>query len=201
MTRFHNHSEIVDFWDIELAFLKLEMKVKLSHSLEDVAGSLSVGFQVGRGNEEVIHVDDQPSFSDHVLEGVVHESLECGRRVAEVKEHDSWFEESFMGDEGCLPLVTILDVDIVVLPINIKLGEVMGVFQLVHEIRDEGEGVGVAGDVFVEVSVVLARAKLAILLLDEEKEAWGELEGQIFLTARFSSRKLLVAFFSSGESG
>ena len=40
-------------------------------------------------NQEVIHVDDEPSFSNHVVERVVHESLESGGGVGKSKEHDS----------------------------------------------------------------------------------------------------------------
>ena len=32
-------------------------------------------------DEEAIHVDNQPSFSNHVSEGVIHESLESGRGI------------------------------------------------------------------------------------------------------------------------
>ena len=28
--------------------------------------------------EKIIHVDDQPSFSNHVVEGIIHELLEGG---------------------------------------------------------------------------------------------------------------------------
>ena len=128
--------------------------------------------------------------------------LGCGRGVAKTKEHDGGFEESFVGDEGHLPLVIIFDTDIVVPPTNVKLGEVASIFQLVYEVGDKVEGVCVAGGVFIEVVVVLAGVELAVLLLDkEERDAWGELEGQIFPVAKFSSRKSLVAFFLSGESG
>ena len=63
----------------------------------------------------VLHltVDDEPSLSDHISEGVIHESLEHGRGVTEAKEHDSRFKESFVGDEGHFPLMTILDADII----------------------------------------------------------------------------------------
>ena len=44
------------------------MEVKLGHPLEDVAGSLSMDGRVRGGDEKVIHVDNQPSFSDHVSE-------------------------------------------------------------------------------------------------------------------------------------
>ena len=107
------------------------MKVEFGHVLEDTTGPFSVGFGVRGGDEEVVHIDDEPSFSDHVLEGVIHESLECGRGIAKAEEHDGGFEESFVGDEGRLPLVTIFDMDVVVPLTDIKLGEVAGVFQLV----------------------------------------------------------------------
>ena len=138
-------------------------------------GSFSMGFWVRRSDEEVIHVDDKLSFSNHVSEGVVHESLECGGGVAETKEYHCGFEESFVCDEGCFPLVAVLNMDIVVSPTNIKLGEVANVFQLVHEVRDEREGVDIMGGVFVEVAVVLTRVELVILLFDKEEE--GGLEG------------------------
>ena len=110
------------------------MEVKLSHSLEDVASSLSVGCRIGEGNEEVIYVDDKLSFCDHVLEGVIHELLKCGRGVAKAEEHDCWFKESFVSDKSCLPLVTIFDADVVVSPTNIEFSEVASVFQLVHKV-------------------------------------------------------------------
>ena len=64
------------------------MEVKLGHLLEDTVGLLSMGIGVRGGNEEIVHVDDELSFCDHVLEGVVHKSLEYGRGVTEAKEHD-----------------------------------------------------------------------------------------------------------------
>ena len=48
--------------------------------------------------EEIIHVNDKPSFSDHILKEVIHEMLECGRGVVETKEHNSRFEQSFVCD-------------------------------------------------------------------------------------------------------
>ena len=74
-----------------------------------------------------------------------------------------------MRDEGCFPLVTIFDVDIVVPPMNIEFSEVVSIFQLVHEVGDEGKGIGVVGGVFIEVSVVLAGAELTVFLLDKEE--------------------------------
>ena len=58
LTGFHNHSEVLNFRDVELTLLEFEMEVKLSHSLEDAVSSFSMGFRVGGSDEEVIHVDD-----------------------------------------------------------------------------------------------------------------------------------------------
>ena len=169
LTGFYDHSKVFDFRDVKLAFLKLQMEVKLSHSLEDAAGSLSVGFGVRGGDEGVIHIDDEPSFCYHISERVIHESLKCGGGVAKTREHDSGFKKSFVGDESRFPLVTVFDADVVVPPTNVELGKVASIFQLVHEVGDEGKGVGIAGGVFVEISVILAGTKLAILLLDKEE--------------------------------
>jgi hypothetical protein len=51
----------------------------------------------------------------------VHHRLEGSWGVSKAKEHDSWFEEAFVGDEGCLPLVLFLDTNIVVSPSYVEL--------------------------------------------------------------------------------
>ena len=91
--------------------------------LENVLGALAVDFFVRGKDEEVVHVDDKPSFCDHVLEGVVHELLKHSWGVGESKEHDHWFKEPLMDDENRLPLMAIFDVDVVIAPSDIKLGE------------------------------------------------------------------------------
>ena len=82
---------------------------------------------VGGVDKEVVHIDDEPSFGDHVVEGVVHETLEGGGGVGEPEEHHSWFEKAFMGDEGRFPLVTIFDSYVVIPPPYVKLGEDLSV--------------------------------------------------------------------------
>ena len=74
-------------------------------------------------DEEVIHVNDKPSFYYHISEGVVYESLECHRGVGKSKEHYCWFKEAFVRNEGSLPLVAVFGADVVVTPIDVKLGE------------------------------------------------------------------------------
>ena len=145
------------------------MEVQLGHSLEDMTDVFSVGLGVGEGYEKVIYIDDKPSFSNHVAERVIHESLESSGGVVETKEHDCQFKESFVSDKGCLPLVAIFDVDVVVSPSNIKLGEMASILQFVYEVRDERRGVSITGGMLIEISVVLAEAEFTVFLLDKEE--------------------------------
>ena len=109
----------------------------------------TMGFFIRGEDKEVVHVDAEPSFCNHVSEGVIHELLECRWGVGESKEHHSWFKEAFMCDEGGLPLVAIFDANIVVPPADIKLGEQFGIFELIDKVGDEREWVGVLGGMFV----------------------------------------------------
>ena len=77
-------------------------------------------------------MDDQPSFVDKVLEGVVHVGLEGGQRVAESEEHDGWLEEPEGCGEGHLPMVLGSDEDVVVSLANVKLGEDLAVLKFIH---------------------------------------------------------------------
>ena len=88
-------------------------------------------------DEEVIHVNDELSFSNHIPERVWHELLKSGEGIGHAEEHDSWFIESSVGDEGHFPLVTFLDTNIVVPPLYVKLGEDFGIFEFVNQVRDE----------------------------------------------------------------
>ena len=89
-------------------------------------------------DEEIIHVDNKPSFSDHVSERIIHESLKGGRGVTQAKEHYCGFEQSFVSDESHFPLVSIPDADVIISPSDIEFGEDLGILylQLVDEILD-----------------------------------------------------------------
>ena len=65
--------------------------------------------------------------------------------------------------------MAILDSYIVVSPAYIKLGEDLSILQLVHEVGDEGKGVGIADGVFIDIAIVLTRAKSTVFLFDEEE--------------------------------
>ena len=96
---------------------------------------------VVRADEEVIHVNDKPSFCNHIPERIRHEPLKSGGGIGHAKEHDGGFIESMVGDEGSLPLVALLDTDIVISPLYIKLCEDLGVFEFVDAIGDQGKGI------------------------------------------------------------
>ena len=89
-----------------------------------------VGVIVGV-DKEVIHINNKPSFYNHVSERVGHELLKSRGGVGHSEEHDSGFINSTVGDEGCFPLVPFLDTNIVVSPSYVKLGEDLCIFEFV----------------------------------------------------------------------
>ena len=105
---------------------------------------------------QVVHINLEPSFSDHVGENMIHECLKSRRGVAEPKEHYSGFKEAERGNERCFPLVFLPDANVVITPSNIKLGEQCRVFHIIDQLRDEGEGIPIANSVGVEISIILA---------------------------------------------
>ena len=102
--------------------------------LEDALGAFAVGFFVRGEDKEVIHINDKPSFGDHVTEGVIHEPLKHGGGVGEPEEHYCRFEEAVVCDKGGLPLVAILDADVVVPPADVKLSKQFSIFEFVNKV-------------------------------------------------------------------
>ena len=134
-----------------------------------------MGGRVRRVDEEIIHVNDKPSFCNHVAKGIIHKVLKDGRGISETEEHHSWFEESLMGNEDGFPLMSILDLDVIVSPLDIKFGEDFRPLEFVDKVGDEGKRVCVADSVFVDIAVVLAGSKTTIFLFDKEERGhlWG----------------------------
>ena len=130
---------------------------------------------VRRVDKEVVHVDNEPSFCDHIMKGVIHESLKGGRRIGKTEEHYGWFEESLMDDESSFPLVPILDMDVVISPMDIELGENLFPLEFIDEVRDEWKGVCIADCVFVNIAIVLIGVEATILLFSKEERGclWG----------------------------
>ncbi len=76
-----------------------------------------------RMDSYIVHVDGDTSFIDEVVEYSVHHGLEGGGGVGETEEHDCWFVESLIGDEGHLPLVFRFDEHLVVSPFDVETSE------------------------------------------------------------------------------
>ena len=89
-------------------------------------------------NAKIIHIDFKPLFSDHVQENMVHKGLEYRRCIAKTKEHHHGFIETEGSDEGYLPLIRFLDLNVVVSPLNVELSEINRVFHIIDEFGNKG---------------------------------------------------------------
>ena len=69
---------------------------------------------------------------------MVHKGLECRRCIAKTKEHHRGFIKIKGSDEGYLPLIRFLDLNVVVSPLNIELSEINGVFHIINEFGNKG---------------------------------------------------------------
>jgi hypothetical protein len=58
------------------------------------------------------------------LEYLIHHSLEGGRTIGETKVHYKWLKQASICVESYLPIITLSDMDIIVSPAHIELGEV-----------------------------------------------------------------------------
>ncbi|KIJ07542.1 hypothetical protein PAXINDRAFT_90237, partial [Paxillus involutus ATCC 200175] len=91
-------------------------------------------------------------------EDMIHQRLECQRRVAKPKEHNVWFEESMGRDERRFPTITRFDLNVVVSPSDIEFRKDLRSFKFINEVGNEGKGIRVLDSVGVQISVILARA-------------------------------------------
>ena len=124
---------------------------------------------VRRIDKKVTHVNNEPSFCNHITKGVIHELLKGGRGIGKTKENYSWFKECFMGNESSLPFMPVFDTDVVISPTDIKLGENLCSLEFINEIGNEWKEVCVANSVFVDIVIVLTRAETTILLFNKEE--------------------------------
>ena len=87
---------------------------------------------------QIVHINLEPSFGNHVSKDMVHERLKGRRGITEAKEHDGGFEETERGDECCLPLIFLPNANVLIAPSNIKLSEQSRVLHVVDQLRNEG---------------------------------------------------------------
>jgi len=75
-------------------------------------------------HHEVVHINDEPSFRKVISEDMVHECLKGRRRVALAEEHYCRFIEPVRSSESGLPLVSLLNLNVVIPPLDIEFGEI-----------------------------------------------------------------------------
>ena len=119
-------------------------------------------------DQDVVQVDHHDAFRYEVLEDIVHYGLEGSRTVSHAKEHYQGFEQTSIGPEGCLLLISGFNADVVETPANVQLSEVSGSAELQYEFGDQWEGVLILDRHGIECSVVLNQPEGAVLFLDEE---------------------------------
>ena len=151
------------------------MEVEFYHTLQDSFGSFGMGGGVRGVNEQIVHVNDKPSFRNHVAKRIVHKTLESGGEVSEAEELYCGFKEPFVGDEGGFPLMSVFNSDIIVSPSDIKLGEDFCSLEFVDKVGNEGKRVCVTDSVFVDIAIVLTGLEATIFLFDKEERGrlWG----------------------------
>ena len=153
-------------------------------------------------DQDVVQVDHHDAFRYEVPEDIVHYGLEGSRTVSHAKEHYQGFEQTSIGPEGCLLLISGFNADVVETPANVQLSEVSGSVELRYEFGDQWEEVLILDHHGVECSVVLNQLEEAVLfLMKNTGAAMGDLEGQICLVRRFSFRKESNSFCSTGDRG
>ena len=88
-------------------------------------------------NGQVVHVNDKPSLSDVVSEVKVHKCLKRWWGATKSKKHHRWFEQSKRCDEGSLPLITLLDSNVIIPPLYVELGKERKLAKIVDEVGDK----------------------------------------------------------------
>ena len=80
-----------------------------------------------------------------------------------------------MGNKGSFPLMSVFDLDIIVSPSDVELGEDFRPLEFINKVRNEGERVCVMDDMFVDVVIVLTGSEAAVFLFDKEEREhlWG----------------------------
>ena len=70
-------------------------------------------------DQDVIQIDHHNAFCYEVSEDVVHYGLEGSQTVGHPKEHYQGFEQTSIGLEGCLLLVSGLNADVIETPTDV----------------------------------------------------------------------------------
>ena len=119
-------------------------------------------------DEEVVHVNDKDRAVDEIMEQMIHHGLEDGGAVGHAIEHDSRFEGTAMSSKGGFPAILFKNLEVVITIMEVQFGEKLGTLEMVYEVGDEGERVGVVDCLCIDIAIVLDHAFGPILFGDEE---------------------------------
>ena len=86
---------------------------------------------------KIVHINFKLLFSDYISTDVIHEYLECGWCITEAKGHYCGFKEPEGSDECSFPLICLTELNVVIPPMDIKLGKEGRVIHVINEFRDK----------------------------------------------------------------
>ncbi|KAG5328927.1 hypothetical protein C0989_010280, partial [Termitomyces sp. Mn162] len=158
-----DQAKVLDLSLFKLALLQLEVELVLAEVFQNEMSDPMMFLQCFGVDENVVEVHAYHTLYNEVPEDVVHHGLEGGWAVGETKEHNKWLKQSPVGPEGHLPLISLLNVHIVVTPPDVQFSEVLRALKVVDELGDEGERVAMLHCHGVEYPIVLYQLKGAIL--------------------------------------
>src|SRR5712672_595767 len=90
------------------------------------------------GDEHIVHIDDEPSFSEFFFENGVHHHLKGCWRISQSEEHYHGSVEAFVGNDGCFAQVSVSNSHVVVPPAHIELSEEGATPGFIDQLRYKG---------------------------------------------------------------
>jgi hypothetical protein len=169
MTGAKMEAEILNVVGFKFTFLRLQEKMMIEETLEDLSDEVAMFFECGSGNQDVIHIDENLPGGNEVTKDGVHHGLKYSRGIGEAKKHDKGSKHATVGLEGGLPFIPLLNADIVVAPADVEYGEDLGILEFFNNISNKRERVLVFDGEIIEFAVILNGVQLAVLFLNTEE--------------------------------
>ncbi|KAG5351251.1 hypothetical protein C0989_007227 [Termitomyces sp. Mn162] len=116
---FNDQAEILNLDLFQLALLQFEIELVTAEALQDKVHDLVVLLQHFSVDEDVVEVYAHYTFGDEVPEDIIHHCLESGWAFDESEEHNKGFKQFPVGLESGLPLVSLMDVHVVIASLNV----------------------------------------------------------------------------------
>ncbi|KDQ30026.1 hypothetical protein PLEOSDRAFT_1027867, partial [Pleurotus ostreatus PC15] len=194
-----DNSEILHLGLLEFALVCSEEELVPLEDLQDTPEDPAMLFARLGVDQNVIQIDNDHTFRNELPEEVVHHGLEGRWAIRQSEEHYQRLEESTRSPERGLPLVALLDPDVVETPPDVELGEVASVPEFIHQVRDERKWVPILDRHAVELPIVLDQAERSVLLLNKEhRGGHGRLAGADPTSPEIFFQKLVQLFLLCG---